>query len=468
MNATQNIEAIFQDQMENNAPVPIAKRLDYLTRIEEWIYLNRTSIHESLNKDLHKPESETELAEIWYVLSEIRLAKKNLRKWMRSKRMGASTLALLTAKSWIHYEPRGVVLIIAPWNFPFNLTVGPLVSAIAAGNRVIVKPSEMTPHVSNLINQMINELFKPNRVAIFEGDHVIAQHLLTYPFHHIFFVGSPSIGKIVMESAAKHLASITLELGGKTPTIIDETASIKMAVNKLAWGKCINLGQSCISPDYILVHEDKKKEFMKELSKKINEIYGNSFNEKKNSKDLARIVNQRHWDRLDSLLMSAIDQGASTIHGGGKDRNELFIEPTILDSITFEMDIMKEEIFGPLLPVLGFSDLEECVKIINQGNKPLALYMFSESKSNIRTIINNTSSGGMVINEVKTHFLNLNLPFGGVNTSGMGRCHGHEGFLAFSNERAMQQNGSLSLVGLTFPPYDKWKKKVINIIARYL
>ena len=166
--------------------------------------------------------------------------------------------------------------------------------------------------------------------------------------------------------------------------------------------------------------------------------------------------------------MSAIDQGANTIHGGGKDRNELFIEPTILDSITFEMDIMKEEIFGPLLPVLGFSNLEECVKIINQGNKPLALYMFSESKSNIRTIINNTSSGGMVINEVKTHFLNLNLPFGGVNASGMGRCHGHEGFLAFSNERAMQQNGSLSLVGLTFPPYDKWKKKVINIIARYL
>ena len=468
MNATQNIEAIFQDQMENNAPVPLVKRLDYLTRIEEWIDLNRTSIHESLYKDLHKPESETELAEIWYVLSEIRLAKKNLRKWMRSKRMGASTLALLTAKSWIHYEPRGVVLIIAPWNFPFNLTVGPLVSAIAAGNRVIVKPSEMPPHVSNLINQMINELFKPNRVAIFEGDQEIARHLLKFPFHHIFFVGSPSIGKIIMEAAAKHLTSITLELGGKTPTIIDETANIKMAVSKLAWGKCINLGQSCISPDYILVHEDKKKEFMNELSKKINEIYGNSFNEKKNSKDLARIVNQRHWDRLDSLLMSAIDQGASTIHGGGKDRDELFIEPTILDSITFEMDIMKEEIFGPLLPVLGFSNLEECVKIINQGNKPLALYMFSESKSNIRTIINNTSSGGMVINEVKTHFLNLNLPFGGVNTSGMGRCHGHEGFLAFSNERAMQQNGSLSLVGLTFPPYDKWKKKVINIIARYL
>ena len=468
MNATQNIEAIFESQIENNSPVPLAKRLDYLTRIEEWIELNKTNIYEALYTDLHKPESETELAEIWYVLSEIKLAKKNLRKWMRSKRMGTSTLALLTAQSWIHYEPRGVVLIIAPWNFPFNLTIGPLVSAIAAGNRVIIKPSEMTPHVSNLINGMINNLFEPNRIAVFEGDHETAQHLLKYPFHHIFFVGSPSIGKVVMEAAAKHLASITLELGGKTPTIIDQTANIKMAVNKLAWGKCINLGQSCISPDYILVHENKKKEFMKALSKKINEIYGTSFKEKKNSKDLARIVNQRHWDRLDSLLTSAIDKGANITHGGGKDRNDLFIEPTILDSISLEMDIMKEEIFGPLLPILGFERIDDCIKIINKGNKPLALYMFSGSKRNIKTIINNTSSGGMVINEVKTHFLNLNLPFGGVNTSGMGRCHGHEGFLAFSNERAMQENGKLSLVGLTFPPYNEWTKKVIKIIARYL
>tara|TARA_B100001250_G_scaffold107528_1_gene90692 strand:- start:3496 stop:4902 length:1407 start_codon:yes stop_codon:yes gene_type:complete len=467
MNTTQNIDAIFESQIKNTAPTTLEDRIDYLSSIEQWVELNRASIIEAHYSDLHKPESETELAEIWYVLSEIKLAKNNLRKWMRSKRMGASTLALLTAQSWIHYEPRGVVLIIAPWNFPFNLTVGPLISAIAAGNRVIIKPSEMTPNVSKLINRMINELFEPNRVAIFEGDHKVAQSLLKYPFHHIFFVGSPSIGKIVMAEAAKHLSSITLELGGKTPTIIDETANIQMAVNKLAWGKCLNLGQSCISPDYILIHESKKSEFIEALSKKINDVYGESFEEKKKSNHLARIVNQRHWDRLDSLITSSTDRGANIVHGGGRDRDNLFIEPTILDSVTLEMNIMNEEIFGPLLPVLDFKFLDDCIKIINQKDKPLALYMFSESKTNIKQVINNTSSGGMVINEVKTHFLNLNLPFGGVNKSGMGRCHGYSGFLAFSNLRAMQKNGKLSMVGLTFPPYTKWTKKVIKLVARY-
>ena len=467
MNRTQNIDAIFKSQIKNTLPTTLQDRIDYLSRIEQWIELNRDSIIEAHFSDLHKPESETELAEIWYVLSEIKLAKNNLRKWMRSKRMGASTLALLTAQSWVHYEPRGVVLIIAPWNFPFNLTIGPLISALAAGNRVIIKPSEMTPHVSNLISEMINELFEPNRVAIFQGDQNVAQSLLKYPFHHIFFVGSPSVGKIVMAEAAKHLSSITLELGGKTPTIIDKTANIKMAINKLAWGKCLNLGQSCISPDYILIHESKKNEFLEGLSKKINDVYGGSYEEKKNSDHLARIVNQRHWDRLDSLITSSIDKGANIVHGGSRDRDNLFIEPTIFDSVSLDMKIMNEEIFGPLLPVLDFKDLNDCIKIINQRDKALALYMFSESKSNIWEVINNTSSGGMVINEVKTHFLNLNLPFGGVNTSGMGRCHGYDGFLTFSNERAMQKNGNLSLVGLTFPPYTKWTKKVIKLVARY-
>ena len=270
-----------------------------------------------------------------------------------------------------------------------------------------------------------------------------------------------------MAEAAKHLSSITLELGGKTPTIIDETANIQMAVNKLAWGKCLNLGQSCISPDYILIHESKKSEFIEALSKKINDVYGESFEEKKKSNHLARIVNQRHWDRLDSLITSSTDRGANIVHGGGRDRDNLFIEPTILDSVTLEMNIMTEEIFGPLLPVLDFKFLDDCIKIINQKDKPLALYMFSESKTNIKQVINNTSSGGMVINEVKTHFLNLNLPFGGVNKSGMGRCHGYSGFLAFSNQRAMQKNGKLSMVGLTFPPYTKWTKKVIKLVARY-
>ena len=468
MTTYKDIDIIFNKQLQNNSPLALSKRIEYLIRVEEWIKSNKKVIKEAHYKDLQKPESEIELAEIWYVLSELKIAKKNLRRWMRPKRMGKSTLALSTAHAWLHYEPRGVVLIIAPWNFPFNLTIGPLVSALAAGNRIIVKPSELTPNVSEMMEKMINELFKPERVAFFQGNQDVAQALLKHPFHHIFFTGSPSIGKIVMEAAAKHLSSITLELGGKSPTIIDDTAKMEMATKKLAWGKCLNLGQSCISPDYILVHNSKKDQLINQLSNKLNMIYGKSFEEKLKSPDLARIVNEHHFDRLDRLLCSAIDQGATIAHGGGKDRQNLFIEPTILDSINLEMNIMKEEIFGPLLPIISYTDLRDCIEIINQRTKPLALYVFSQSKKNIKTIIDNTSSGGMVINEVKSHFLNLELPFGGVNTSGIGRSHGYNGFLSFSNERSMQKNGSLSMIGLTFPPYTEWRKKMIRFVARYL
>ena len=468
MNSRHHISNTFSMQLENNSPITLDKRMEYLMRIEHWIKTNRETIKLAHYKDLKKPESEVELAEIWYVLSEIKIAKKNLKKWMRPKPIGKSTLALATAKSWLHNEPRGMVLIIAPWNFPFNLTIGPLVSALAAGNRIIIKPSELTPNVSSMMARMIDEIFEPERVSIFQGDQEIAKELLNYPFDHIFFTGSPSIGKIVMKAASKHLSSLTLELGGKSPTIIDDTAKMKMAVNKLTWGKCINLGQSCISPDYILVHESRKDEFINELSNNINEIYGQTFDQKRESLDLARVVNARHFDRLDNLLCSAIEDGAVIAHGGRKDQDGLFIEPTILDSITLGMKIMQEEIFGPLLPIIPYKNLNECIQIINQRTKPLAIYMFSQSNKNIDTIIENTSSGAMVINEVKSQFLNLDLPFGGVNASGIGRSHGYHGFLTFSNQRSMQKNGQFSMVGLTFPPYTKWTKKIIRLVSRYL
>ena len=468
MNSSQNIDTIFHKQLQNNSPVSLKVRMEYLIKIEKWINGHKHKIKEAHYKDLRKPESEIELAEIWFVLSEIKIAKKNLKKWMKPKRVGKSTLALSTARSWIHYEPRGMVLIIAPWNFPFNLTIGPLVSALAAGNRIIIKPSELTPNVSAIMDLMIKDIFEPEQVALFQGDQKISETLLRYPFHHVFFTGSPTIGKIVMQAASKHLASITLELGGKTPTIIDQTAKMEMTTNKLVWGKCINLGQSCISPDYILVHDSKKSQLIDQLSNKLNSIYGKSFDEKNDSPDLARIVNEHHFDRLDRLLISAIEEGATIAHGGERDREKLFIEPTILDSITLDMNIMKEEIFGPLLPIISYNDLEECIEIINAKTKPLALYMFSQSNKNIQHVIDNTSSGGMVINEVKSHFLNLHLPFGGVNASGFGRSHGHNGFLTFSNERSMQKNGSYSMVGLTFPPYNDWTKRMIRFVTRYL
>ena len=259
MDIAKDIKTIFNKQLNNTGNISLKRRIKYLNDIKNWINSNKTRIIDAHYSDLRKPVSEIEIAEIWYVLSEIKIAKKNLKNWMKPKKVGASTLALITAKSWIHYEPKGVTLIIAPWNFPFNLTLGPVISALAAGNKVIVKPSEMTPNVSQLIAQMVNDIFEPEEVAVFQGDYNIATELLTYPFNHIFFTGSPHIGKKIMRSASKNLSSVTLELGGKTPTIIDETANLDMAVKKIAWGKCINLGQSCIAPDYILIHKDLKE-----------------------------------------------------------------------------------------------------------------------------------------------------------------------------------------------------------------
>ncbi|MBI66024.1 MAG: aldehyde dehydrogenase family protein [Candidatus Marinimicrobia bacterium] len=467
MQCKNDIDIVFSKQLKNTNPITLNNRINYLNSIENWIINNKSKIYEAHFKDLKKPESEIEIAEVWYVLSEIKIAKKNLKKWMRPKKKGSSTLALSTASSWIHYEPKGVVLIIAPWNFPFNLTIGPIISSLAAGNRIIVKPSEITPNVSLLIEHMINTLFPIEHIAVFQGDYKIAKRLLQLPFHHIFFTGSPRIGKTVMKAAAEHLSSLTLELGGKSPTIIDKTANINMAVNKLVWGKCLNLGQSCIAPDYVLIHKSKKELFIDLLSKRINNIYGSSYKNKSQSSYLARIVNEKHWERLDKLLTSALEDGANIVHGGEKNKLDLFIEPTILDSVKLDMDIMIEEIFGPILPIISFEELEDCINIINNRTKPLALYMFSNSEKNINNVIKKTSSGGMVINEVKSHFLNLNLPFGGVNASGLGRSHGYNGFLAFSNERSMLRNGVLSMVGLIFPPYTNYKMKIIRLVSRF-
>tara|TARA_B100000029_G_scaffold150704_2_gene145903 strand:- start:4844 stop:6250 length:1407 start_codon:yes stop_codon:yes gene_type:complete len=468
MNQSNHITTTFESQRAAVSFPPLEKRLDHLSKIETWIKTHRAEIFEAHNKDLGKPESEVELAEIWYVMSEIKVVRRNLHNWMARDTRGVSTLALSTARSWVHYEPKGIVLIISPWNFPFNLTVGPLVSALAAGNRVIIKPSEMTPHVSALIQKMVTDLFEPNHVAVFQGDAEVAKSLLELRFDHIFFTGSPAVGKIVMAAAAKHLASVTLELGGKSPTIIDETAHLNMTVKKLVWGKCINAGQSCIAPDYILVHKKFKEKLIQKLSNRLNDVYGVTGEEKQSSPDFARIVNHHHWDRVNQLLEKTVHEGGTIAHGGGKDEAENFIEPTLINNVKPGMKIMEEEIFGPLLPILSFESLDECINIINARPKPLALYLFSNSRKNIDFMIQNTSSGGMVINEVKSHFLNLDLPFGGVNTSGFGRSHGQEGFKSFSNARTMLKNGRMSMIGLTFPPYTDWTKKIIRFVSRYL
>ncbi len=468
MNSAEHIKSTFESQQRAFGPLAVKDRLRHLSDIENWITTHKQEIVDAHFKDLSRPESEVELAEIWYVMSEIKLAKRNLRQWMSPKRKGLSTLALLPAQAWVHTEPKGVVLIISPWNFPFNLTVGPLVSALAAGNRVMIKPSEITPKVSALIEKMVTDLFEPNHVVVFQGDAETSRSLLELPFHHIFFTGSSAIGKIVMSAAAKHLSSVTLELGGKSPTIIDDTAHLDMTVKKLTWGKCINAGQSCIAPDYVLVHHSVKDAFILKLSNRLNDVFGSTIEAKIASPDFGRIVNSHHWNRVNTMLETAIQEGATIAHGGEKNEKNKFIETTLLDNVTPDLKIMEEEIFGPLLPILSYEDIDECLSIINARHKPLALYMFSNSKKNINKVIQNTSSGGMVINEINSHFLNLELPFGGVNASGFGRSHGYGGFRSFSNERAMLKNGRLSQIGLIFPPYTKWTKKMIRFVTRYL
>lgn len=467
MNQSEHISQIFTLQGNAGDNPDISKRKTHLRTIRDWILNHKQDIYDAMYKDLRKPESEVDLAEIWYVLSEIKIALRNLYQWTKPHSLGVSSLALATARAWTVAEPKGRVLIIAPWNFPFNLSIGPLVSAIAAGNRVILKPSEMTPHVSDLIESMVTELFDESEVKIFQGAAETAQQLLSKPFDHIFFTGSPAIGKIVMGAAANHLASVTLELGGKSPVIIDETANLNMAVEKIVWGKCMNFGQSCIAPDYILIHSSKYDLFLSKAKQRIKHVFGETVEERQASKDFARIVNLHHFHRVKTILDKAVSEGASIYHGGTADESDLFIDPVILNNVAQDMDIMNEEIFGPILPVLSFESLDECINIIKGKPKPLALYHFSSSWKNKQKITNETSSGGMVINEVKSHFLNLNVPFGGINNSGIGRSHGHAGFIAFSNEKTMLENGKLSTLKVIFPPYNSITKKIIKLVTKY-
>jgi len=468
MNQIEHINQIFKLHKSQKVFPDISSRKENLRKIRDWLLNHKHDIYEAMHKDLRKPESEVDLAEIWYILSEIKIALRNLEEWSKPQSSGVSSLALITARAWTQAEPKGCVLIIAPWNFPFNLSIGPLVSALAAGNRVIIKPSELTPNVSGLIESMVNELFDDSVVKVFQGAVDTAQHLLTKPFDHIFFTGSPAVGKIVMNAAANHLSSITLELGGKSPVIIDETAHINMAVEKLVWGKCFNMGQSCIAPDYILVHSSKYDSFLSQVKQRIKNVFGETPEERQASKDMARIVNEHHFDRVKSIIEKALSEGATIFQGGLMDKNDLFIDPVFLHNVSNNMEIMDEEIFGPILPVLPFDSLDECVEIINNKPKPLALYLFSSSWKNKQKITQETSSGGMVINEVKSHFLNLKVPFGGVNNSGIGRSHGYAGFRAFSNDKTMLENGRLSTLKIIFPPYNNVTKKLIKLVTKYL
>lgn len=465
-----HISQLFQKQHLHKQQVRLRsaiERIEKLKRIKNWLFEHRQEIQDALYHDFRKPAVETDGTEILPIKIEIDHTIAHLKEWMQPKKV-STPVNLLGASGYIMYEPKGVALIMAPWNFPFNLVISPLVSAIAAGCCAIVKPSEITPNTSALLARMISELFDTNEVAVVEGDSQVAAALLKLPFDHIFFTGSPAIGKLVMKAAAEHLSSVTLELGGKSPVIIDELADISDAAEKIAWGKFINSGQTCIAPDYVFVHRNKEAEFLDKLKKTIAAFYGNT-GQNSTVSDFARIVNQRHWQRVRQLLENAVSQGAQVVTGGTTQAVDNYIAPTVLTQVHPTMQVMQEEIFGPVLPVMTYDQIQEVTQFINSKDKPLALYIFSQNKHYIQHILTHTSSGGVSINDCVVHFIHPNLPFGGVNTSGIGKAHGYAGFLAFSNERAvLKQRTGFTSIKMLYPPYTDKVKKLIYLTLKWL
>lgn len=442
------------------------ERIQRLRRLEDYI-LNEAKMEglfQAMYKDFRKSKAEVLLSEIAVVLQHLRHTRKHLRRWMQPRR-ASTPLMLLGVSSSVQYEAKGTCLILSPWNYPFNLTFSPLVDALAAGNTVIIKPSEISSHTSRFIRKVVEDLFPPEEVAVVEGDVHAAQALLELPFDHIFFTGSPQVGKIVMAAAAKNLTSVTLELGGKSPAIIDDSADINAQALRLAWGKGLNKGQTCIAPDYVLIQESKQEAFLEAYRKAMRALY--PADDLSQSPDYARIINRRNFQRLRRLYEDALSKGAREALGGVWNENDLFIPPTVLVGVDPEMQIMEEEIFGPLLPVITFRHVQEAVEIINRQPKPLTLYICSKDRKFTEFVLEHTSSGSVVVNDFMLSFGNPELGFGGVNNSGIGRYMGHAGFLEFSNPKSILRRRFFDF-SIAYPPYTDAKLKLLRFVGRWL
>ncbi|MCB1177240.1 MAG: aldehyde dehydrogenase family protein, partial [Leptospiraceae bacterium] len=465
----QNISSVFELQSKRKhflKTISIETRIEKLKKLKEVILHNSGNIEKAHLDDFGKPPQETQLSEIAPVISEINEMERNLKSWARVKSVGFP-ITLIGSVSEVRYEPKGAILVISPWNYPFQLAMVPLVGAVGAGNTVILKPSELTPNVSSLLKRIIEEVFPIDEVAVFNGGQEVAELLTELPFDHIFFTGSTRVGKIIMEKAAKNLSSVTLELGGKSPVIIDPDSDLKTAAERIAWGKFLNAGQTCIAPDYVLLpssYHDKFSEYMRESLLSFYSSKGSAIEE---STDYTRIINDASFDRINSYIEDAISKGASIGFGGNKNKEKLYIEPTILKNVTTDSLVMKEEIFGPILPLVDTKDLESSIDFINARPKPLALYIFCSNDSFSEKILNRTSSGGVVVNDTLIHFINHHLPFGGVNHSGIGNYHGQYSFKAFSHEKAVLKQGIFSSMKFLYPPYNYTVEKITEFMKNF-
>lgn len=415
------------------------ERLARINKIQKWIVENQESIITALKNDFNKPRFETIISEISPVLDDLKITRSKLKSWMRDRAVSTPS-TLLGHKSFIRYEPKGVVLIIAPWNYPFQLSLSPLVAALSAGNSVVIKPSELTPATSALVQKLVTDCFPNDEVCVELGGKEKTEELLGYHFDHVFFTGSTSVGRIIAQACASRLIPVTLELGGKSPTIIAEDADLAEAADKIFWGKYINRGQSCIAPDYILAHASIAAELIKKL---------NILSENNRHSDKANIINSHHHSRLQKLTQTEQNLEETSL--------------TILPLEGQDHPALKEEIFGPVLPVLTYREIEDLQRLISKEEKPLALYVFSKNSDFIDWVLKEFPSGGVGINSVMVHFANNHLPFGGIGQSGSGKYHGHFGFLEMSHQRAVIRQDFLSITRkLVMPPYTAQKYKLLS------
>lgn len=442
-----------QTFFEKGTTKSISFRKKVLKDLQKAIVAHEDAICEALYNDFRKPKFESLVAETQFVLAELKQTIKNLGSWAQPQRV-RSSWSNFPSTDYIHFEPYGKVLVIAPWNYPFTLALTPAIGAIAAGNTVVIKPSELTPHTSAIISKIIAEVFDKAHVAVVEGGVKTAQDLLAQNWDYIFFTGSTRVGKIVYQKAAENLTPVTLELGGKCPCIIDETANIKLAARRISFGKFLNAGQTCLAPDYILVHQKVKNALIEAFKKTLGQTYGEDVQK---SPDFARVINNEHYKRLVTLM-----DGETILFGGNHDPNENFIAPTLVDEPSIDSALMEQEIFGPLLPIIGYEDLNEVDRHLKNYGKPLALYVFSNQKSFQRKIIAAYSFGGGTINDTVIHIANKRLPFGGVGKSGIGSYHGKHSFALFSHRKSIVKKATWLDIKLRYAPYtlaEAWVKK---------
>ena len=453
------LETLAQDlrsDINNRGHLSAELRKKRLEALKKSIQKHEVMITKALKDDLGKSSFESYTTEVGFILEEISFVLKNIESWVKTIKV-KTPLTLFPGKSSIHPEPYGVVLVISPWNYPFQLCIAPVIGALAAGNRVVVKPSEFAPNTSKAIKTIIDEVFEPHEVIVIEGALEETQILLKQRFDYIFFTGSTAVGKIMMKAAAEHLTPITLELGGKSPLLIEESANIDIAAKRCVWGKFLNAGQTCVAPDYVLVPKHLRDQLIDRMKFHLNSFYGS---DPKSSPDYPRIVNQRHFDRL----LELIEDGKVAV-GGKSVREEHYIEPTVMKDVSWEDKVMEDEIFGPILPVLTYETVEDAIHQILSRPKPLAFYVFSENDRKKKEIIAKVPFGGGCVNDTVVHLANPNLPFGGVGPSGLGSYHGKKTFDTFTHYKSVYEQGTKVDIPLRYPPYEgklNWIKLFIR------